>query len=244
MVHRRSGCAAVLGRGGMLAGRMDTAVTTYPLPDELRCFGCGYEVGGQSAWRCPECGREVGQRDIAAFAEFSTPRGPQRARQLVLQWLSALSFVYGVGAGLAMGAWEPGFITTLVLLCVGFAFMHFGRLAVASRRAAQRHALETAWLQLLAWLVSPLLVMTACLIPMLFLGPVGWALQAFGILWSLLGAPLLWGHGFLLAARRVGVRRLRELPVVILTAVLCAIVWAGLAMAWVYVVVTGIIGRI
>ncbi|MBY0261857.1 MAG: hypothetical protein K2Q20_05910 [Phycisphaerales bacterium] len=223
---------------------MDTAVTTYPLPDELRCFGCGYEVGGQSAWRCPECGREVGQRDIAAFAEFSTERGPQRARRLAMQWLSALSLMYGVGAGLAMGAWEPGFITTLVLLCVGFASMHFGRLAVASRRAVQRHALETAWLRHLPWLVSPLLVVPAGVIFTLFLVPFGWAMQALGISWSLLGAPLLWRYGFLKSARKVGVRRLGEVPIVVLAAALCTIVWSGLAMAWVYVVVTGIIGRI
>lgn len=231
--------------GPLRERRMGTAEFRSPLPDGLLCPGCGYDVGGQSEWRCPECGREVGQRDIAVLAEFGTAHAPEKARRRAMQWLAAVSVLYGVGTSIVVLSWAPALIASPVLFGAGVASTHMGRLAVASRGAVQRHALETAWLRLLPWLVSPLLVVTACLVLALFLGDAGWPALLLGLAWPLIGVPVLWQGRYLKDAQRVGVRRLRDAPSVAVAAALCTAVWTGLAfVSFVVLVGVFIFGRI
>lgn len=175
-----------------------------PLPAGFTCPSCGYDLGGSTAGRCSECGREVSFGEVAAFEArgealhklHETERRLWKQRGL---WAAVLL----VGATLAtLNVFIILFVGVLSLMTVGIdALIMTAALVAVPRNERMRDVVRLSWVRSALWLHGPCGVVMAAiwciLVPSNVAGP--WtpsfseaASVAGVLLWvlSAIGSPL------------------------------------------------------
>ena len=75
---------------------------SYPLPNNVRCPSCGYDMSGLPSWVCPECGENHADcaEALAARAVFleSWPKSMARVRVYAI----AVPIVFCIAAGIGL----------------------------------------------------------------------------------------------------------------------------------------------
>ncbi|HRQ72547.1 MAG TPA: hypothetical protein PLU35_05925 [Phycisphaerales bacterium] len=143
------------------------------LPEGMSCRECGYCVGGLPMGPCPECGAEIGTREIALDERV---RDAERAwpalRTARLRQYGVVIPVYALGAGVLGWHWGA-MVAAFGLMSVMVAgSWSVGWLATRMARHAVRSALFANWVRCLPvlhgpWLVAPLCAAIALVAAML-----------------------------------------------------------------------------
>jgi hypothetical protein len=197
----------------MLERRMNMAEQTPPLPEGMPCPGCGYDVGGQAARRCPECGRPVTREDLEDYFAWQTGEGDwRRVEERVLGAVVPLVVLTGVLAWFStrsgLAAVFVGGVSVIVAAGV------FGLAGVVGRCVprVRRRPTEAVFVVSTAWLLLP---WGLGLAGVLLFGLLGLAGRLLDIGESLVGAlssvaVVVWLVGSLVVAPAVWIGTMRE----------------------------------
>lgn len=132
------------------------------LPEGMTCRECGYCVGGLPMGRCPECGGDVGAREIALSVRVrDVERAWPTVRTARFRLYAVVVPVYAVGAGVLGQHWGAMVAAFSMMSALVAGSWFVGWLATRSARPPQRTALFSIWVRCLPvlhgpWLVAPL----------------------------------------------------------------------------------------